>query len=113
MTSDNKLIAYCGLDCGACEARKATLTNDDELRKEVSRKWCQMNGTDQITPETINCEGCRTGGVKFAYCDYMCPIRKCALSKGIDTCADCPEKESCDMLAPFTSNDEARSNLGL
>lgn len=108
----NRLIAYCGLDCEACEARKATLTNDDELRKEVSRKWCEMNNTDQITPESINCMGCRTEGIKFAYCDYMCPIRKCAAGKGYETCADCPDKTACDKIAPFMDNEEARKNLG-
>lgn len=47
-------------------AHKATITNDDELRKEVSRKWCEMNHTDQITPESINCMGCRADGIKLA-----------------------------------------------
>ena len=32
----NKLIAYCGLDCEACEARTATLNNDDALREMVA-----------------------------------------------------------------------------
>lgn len=109
----NRLIAYCGLDCEACEARKATLTNDDGLRKEVSRKWCEMNNTDQITPETINCIGCRADGIKFAYCDSMCPIRKCAAGKGYETCADCPDKGVCEMLVPFLGNEEAKRNLGL
>lgn len=109
----NNLTACCGLDCEACEARKATLTNDDELRKEVSRKWCEMNHTDQITPETINCLGCRADGIKFAYCDSMCPVRKCVVSKGFETCADCPEKAGCPHLAPFISNPVAKANLGL
>ena len=26
-------IAFCGLDCKSCEARKATVENDSELRK--------------------------------------------------------------------------------
>ena len=32
----NDYIAYCGLDCETCEARLATVNNDDELRKSVS-----------------------------------------------------------------------------
>lgn len=108
-----KLIAYCGLDCEACEARKATLANDDELRREVSRKWCEMNNTNQITPETINCMGCRTDGIKFAYCDFMCPIRKCAAEKGYETCADCFGKSSCVKIAPFLGHEVAKKNLGL
>ena len=108
------MIAHCGLNCETCEARLATINNDDELRKEVSRKWCAMNNTDQITPETINCTGCRGEGVKFAYCDFMCEIRKCSMSKHYDTCADCPEKATCTKLAPISqTNDEAMANLGL
>ena len=110
---DKTLIACCGLDCGACEARKATLDDDDELRLEVSRKWCVMNHTDQITPETINCLGCRGEGIKFAYCEHMCAVRKCCVAKGLATCADCTEKASCKDLLPFVGNETARKNLGL
>lgn len=31
------VIAYCGLDCESCDARRATLTNDDELRKKLPK----------------------------------------------------------------------------
>lgn len=53
-----KLIAYCGLDCENCDARKATLKNDDALREKTARLWSKMNG-EKILPEMINCEGCR------------------------------------------------------
>ncbi len=72
-----------------------------------------MNNTDQITPDSINCMGCRADGIKFAYCDYMCPIRKCAKEKEYETCAECPCKTDCEKLAPFMDNEEARKNLGL
>ena len=36
----NKYIAYCGLDCETCEARIATVNDDNELREEVA-KWCR------------------------------------------------------------------------
>jgi hypothetical protein len=43
--------------------------NDNELRMKTARKWSEMNHAPEITAETINCMGCRTDGVKFAYCD--------------------------------------------
>lgn len=107
----NTLIAYCGLNCEKCDARIATINNDDELRAKTAKAWCEMNHTDQITPETINCMGCRADGIKFAYCSYMCPIRKCASAKGFETCADCPEKTDCPNLAPMRSNEEVKCNL--
>ena len=33
----NKYIAYCGLNCEACEARIATVNNDDKLRAKVAK----------------------------------------------------------------------------
>ena len=69
-----KYIAYCGLDCETCEARLATANNDEALRREVAKKWSELNGV-QITPEMINCNGCRIDGVKSPYCSSLCPIR--------------------------------------
>ena len=52
----NEYIAYCGLDCEACEARLATINNDNELRIKVSKEWSELNGVE-ITPEMISCSG--------------------------------------------------------
>ena len=70
----NKLIACCGINCETCEARLATIKNDDKMRVEVAKKWCEMNHTDQITPESINCVGCRVEGPKFYFCSHMCEV---------------------------------------
>ena len=99
----NKYIAYCGLDCEKCEARIATVNNDDELRKKVAKEWSEMNHAD-ITPEMINCAGCRIDGVKFAYCDSMCPIRQCAARNNYETCGSCARMESCEKLSMITGN---------
>ena len=47
-----KYIAYCGLDCETCEARIATIYNDDAQRKKVAGLWSELNGTE-ITPEDV------------------------------------------------------------
>lgn len=106
-----QFIAYCGLDCEVCEARLATVRNDNELRRKVAAEWSKMNKVE-ITPEMINCEGCRLDGVKTPYCDSLCPIRQCALSKGVETCGSCGETESCQRVKMILdSNAEARRNL--
>ncbi|MBQ2323438.1 MAG: DUF3795 domain-containing protein, partial [Oscillospiraceae bacterium] len=79
------LIAYCGLDCEACEARLATIRNDETLRQKVAVLWSELNGVE-ITPEMIHCTGCRVVGVKTPYCDSLCRIRQCALGRGVETC---------------------------
>ena len=108
---ENKYIAYCGLDCGKCEARLATINMDNELRKKVALAWSELNGV-RITPEMINCAGCRIDGVKTLYCESLCPIRKCASAKGCETCADCVDATCCEKLGKVTQNsEEALLNL--
>ena len=96
-------IAFCGLDCETCQARIATIHDDDGLREKVARLWSDLNGVE-ITPEMINCSGCRIDGVKTPYCDSLCPIRQCALSRKVETCGDCGEMESCEKLGAITGN---------
>ena len=93
-----KLIACCGLNCATCDARIATVKNDDELRKVTAEKWKQMYGAADLTPEMINCTGCREPGVKFSHCNE-CEIRNCVKAKGYDTCRDCNEMETCTIVA--------------
>lgn len=108
-----ELIAYCGLDCEKCEAFAATKNNDDALRKKVASLWSELNGVS-ITPEMINCEGCRAAGRKTPFCESLCPIRQCALEKAVSFCEDCAEKASCEKLRLITANSaEARENLDM
>lgn len=106
-----ELIGYCGLDCETCEARIATINDDNELRTKVSKLWSELNDID-ITPEMINCTGCRIEGVKTIFCDSICPIRQCALEREYESCADCEELETCDKVAMiFENNADALKNL--
>ena len=105
------LIAYCGLDCEKCEARIATINNDDLLRKKVAKLWSKLNGIE-ITKEMINCEGCRVNGVKTPFCDSLCEIRKCAMNNKYNTCGDCDNLDNCNKIKMIMEhNDEAYNNL--
>ena len=66
-----QLVGYCGLDCAQCDARTATINNDDELRAKTAKLWCELNNTDEIKPEHINCLGCRTDGLKTYFCSCI------------------------------------------
>ena len=92
-----KLISCCGLNCAECEARIATIKNDDELRRATVEKWkVQFNAPD-MKIEMINCTGCREEGVKLSHCSE-CQVRNCVQSKGFKTCADCAELETCTIV---------------
>jgi len=93
-----KLIACCGLNCEACDARIATINDSDELRKATAENWKKMHNAPDIPIEAINCTGCRMEGVKFSHC-MDCEIRKCVMAKGYETCGDCAEMDTCQIVA--------------
>ena len=93
-----KLISCCGLNCATCDARIATITNDDDLRKSTAEKWKVGFNAPDLTSEMINCTGCREDGAKFSHC-MQCEIRNCVKAKGFNTCGDCTSVESCNIVA--------------
>ncbi len=107
----NKMIACCGLNCETCDAYLATIHNDDTLRRKTAALWAKLNNAP-ITPQMINCNGCRMDGAKTPFCQSMCEIRICVASKGFATCGDCVELEHCPKLSMVThSNPTALATL--
>lgn len=103
MKNTNQLIGCCGLDCVKCDARIATITNDNALREKTAALWTKLNGVT-ILPEMINCTGCRIDGAKTPFCDRLCPVHNCVREKSLDTCADCPQMDSCPTLGQIAVN---------
>lgn len=93
-----KLIAACGINCSECEARKATMDNDNEQRAAVAEKWSQQYDAN-LTADHINCNGCMEPGVHFGHCNE-CDYRHCVRSKGLRNCSECSDYP-CEMLNTF------------
>jgi len=91
------LVGGLVLDCATCDARVATMNNDNALRALTAKKWKSQYNAPDISPETINCTGCREAGVKFSHC-AQCEIRNCVKSKGFNTCADCDSMETSTIV---------------
>lgn len=107
----SKMIAPCGLDCTKCDAYIATVNDDNALREKTAKLWAEANNAP-ITPDMINCRGCRGDGVKTPYCESMCEIRKCAIEKKHDFCARCADVDKCvNMGYVLENSEEARDNL--
>ncbi len=105
------MIAYCGLDCETCDAYLATIHDDQALREKTAKLWAELNQAP-ILPEHIRCEGCREDGAKTVYCESLCAIRRCALKRGMATCGDCPDMETCRTVgAVLSNNPDALENL--
>ena len=106
-----KLISCCGLDCATCDARIATINNDDALRAATAEKWATMYNSPGFTAEMINCLGCRQDGVKIPHC-FECEVRNCAQGKGFVTCGSCTEIDSCSIVAGILAYlPDGRENL--
>lgn len=108
-SSKSKIIAYCGLDCGKCDAYIATQHNDIELKEKLAKKASEQFGRE-VTIDELDCDGCSNTG---AHIDYWakCEIRKCAVTKMVDNCALCDDY-ACDKLNKFMEMvSEAKENL--
>jgi hypothetical protein len=106
-----QLIACCGIDCENCDAYIATINDDNAKREETAQKWQVAFEAPSITAESINCMGCRPDGAKFSHCDN-CEIRKCVAEKGFNTCGDCAELDTCQVVGfVFEHAPEVKANL--
>ena len=94
-----KMIAYCGIDCAACDAYMATLNNDQALREKIAAEWSKNFGFE-CTPEMINCTSCRGNGVRIGHCS-QCEVRKCASAKDLVNCGVCGEFKTCKTINDF------------
>ncbi len=99
-----KMIAYCGLDCGVCPAFHAAENRTLAERQKTADEWSKQFN-HQLKAEDIDCVGCISReGKHIGYC-AMCEIRQCGLAKGkaVTTCAACPEY-GCAKLEGFLKN---------
>jgi hypothetical protein len=93
-------LAYCGLDCEACQAYIVTQNNDTEGKKKLAEEWSKTYSAD-IKEENINCDGCTAGTGRVIDNWRDCEIRKCAQeTKKVTTCAYCRDYP-CGTLSKF------------
>lgn len=106
-----ELIAYCGLNCADCGAYQATISNDENLREEVAKKWAAEYNAPNLTSKDIYCTGCTTAaGPWFSHCQE-CTYRLCAKEKGVETCAACADFPCPDIEGFLNRIPVARQNL--
>ncbi len=109
------MTACCGLDCATCDARRATLNDDQALREATARKWSQEYH-HPFTAAEIHCTGCRAEGVKIGHCGE-CAVRRCAIQKQVAHCGECavqpcPTLDGFHQMLPPQLAQEFRQRLG-
>jgi hypothetical protein len=87
------------------------MNDDNELRKSTAEKWQIAYHAPDLSYEMINCTGCREEGVKFGHC-LVCEIRNCVDNRGLVTCGDCHDIETCNIIAGIHKYvPDAKANL--
>jgi hypothetical protein len=67
----NKMIACCGINCETCEARIATIKDDDKMRAEVAKKWVRTCVATQGYKTCADCpdkDTCKKVGAIWENC---------------------------------------------
>ena len=85
----NRIIARCGYRCDLCPAYRENIHGPED-RQRASDGWFKCFGF-RIPPEEICCDGCRDERPEARRIDTRCPIRPCAIARGLSTCAQCPD----------------------
>jgi hypothetical protein len=107
-------LAYCGLICQTCQIYLATREPDKEIqykmRADIAQEIEKYYG-EEIKPEDVcDCDGCKTEGGRL-FSNSNCPMRTCAVEKGIESCAHCDDYV-CEALEKlFTTDPGARERL--
>jgi len=102
-------ISPCGLVCSQCDAYRATQLNDAEKLELVAISWRERYQCPDIKAELLPCDGCMTEGGRKCYpCEHACPIRPCAIARGVKVCSECPDYP-CAKLEEFLDCDPEQS----
>jgi hypothetical protein len=108
-------LAYCGLICHTCAIYLATREKDRdkqrEMRTEIAQEIKKHYGQECKPEDVGDCDGCKTEGGRL-FCSNDCPMRICAIDKGIENCAYCDDYPCEDLEKLFSTDPGARERLG-
>jgi hypothetical protein len=108
-----KLIAACGLYCGACEMYRAVHDNDTTRQQALVKAFNARGG--KFTVKDLECDGCLAGGHLSPWC-RQCNIKFCAERKPGETicssaCPDFPCQKLEDFAGQMPHHNEVIENL--
>jgi hypothetical protein len=84
-----RLVAPCGLYCGACPMYLASQEKDEAKFKALMQQFSA--GKMQLKQEDLLCDGCIANGRVASFC-RKCATRSCAEGKaGVTRCSDCSD----------------------
>lgn len=105
---NTKILSKCGYRCDLCLAYAPNIKQRDQ-RKLLSDGWFRLYGF-RIPAKDIYCEGCVSSDSPELI-DKKCPVRPCVISKGLETCAQCPEYSCKDLKGRMVFRHEIEKKL--
>ncbi len=91
----DEILSRCGYRCDLCLAYRPNIAANSANRQTLSDGWHKYFGF-RVPAEAINCDGCMADHPRLI--DKKCPVRPCAIAKGIANCSECREYP-CDKLS--------------
>ena len=105
----SEMIAFCGLNCAACQIYLATREKDPEKQRRMKEQVVQAikkyYGQEERVEDINDCDGCKTQSPRLYHGCLNCQIKKCASEKRLENCAYCNEYP-CDKLSKFFGSDD-------
>jgi anaerobic selenocysteine-containing dehydrogenase len=89
---------YCGYQCSdECKLYKATITNDEALKKEAYAEWQMKERYGmEFDPEQVFCYKCKADDKPMSRILQKCTVRHCARGKELSACFQCKDLKTCD-----------------
>ena len=109
------MIAYCGLLCDTCPIHLATIENDKlrqrQMRSVIAKECLKRYGMELQIDDIGDCDGCRaSSGRLFSGC-LTCEVRKCAISRKVESCAFCDHYVCTALRERFIVDPDAQRRL--
>lgn len=92
----NFFLGSCGSNCLTCKTLRATLEDDDDLRKSEAAVLKEKNNINMHYSQ-MNCFGC-TSGDRLDSCAANCPWQPCCKQNSVIRCNQC-KKYPCDKIS--------------
>jgi hypothetical protein len=93
--SVDQILSRCGYRCDLCLAYRPNVEVNPANQQVLSDGWHKYFGF-RIAPEAVICDGCMAENPRLI--DKKCPVRPCAVEKGIANCSECGDYV-CDKLS--------------
>jgi hypothetical protein len=91
-------LSSCGIPCvKVCPLYKATQENDVKMKKILyERQEMKKKFGFDFDPDKVFCHTCKPGDKPMKVGMDVCPIRRCALANGLESCVQCANLDACD-----------------